>query len=245
MSIKKMTLLRTLTCTIGDQCPAIERIDGGGFRVTGTNVDDPANEATVEVPDSLLPELTSLEIHDWPQWLKAHRKTPGDMLRIQTLDHYGVSSDDQDYLGYLKGAPAPISPYREPWFQQLRDEREAGQVRRNLHVLCTPINSYLSYACEWGYAYNVQHGQDVRILNVAEHLAAGWMFRTGDYWVVEGQHVVLCRYSPEGAPEGLVEVGADNTAGFIAAGEMAWQLGTPFSEWWAAHPEYHRDPPAA
>jgi hypothetical protein len=48
-----------------------------------------------------------------------------------------------------------------------------------------------------------------------------------------------------GVPQGLVEVGASGAGGFIAAGEMAWQLGTPFTEWWAAHPEYHREPTAA
>lgn len=201
MTNKKTTLLRKLSCTIGDQCPAVEHVEGGRFRVTGTNVDDPANEATVEVPDALFPELTSLEIHDWPRWLKAHRKKPGDMLRIQT--------------------------------------------RRNLHVIRQPLSGYLRYAFEWGYAYNVRNGQDVRILDAAEHPPAAWMFRTGDYWVVEGQHVVLCRYSCEGVPQGLVEIGAGGAAGFVAAGEMAWQLGTPFTEWWATHTEYHREPTAA
>jgi hypothetical protein len=243
MDRKKPILLRRAVCTIGDQCPAVEQVEGGGFYVTGKIVNGrtlPEDEATVEVPGSVLSELANLEIRDWSSWLKKHRKTPGDLLRIQTLDRYGVVSDDEDFQRYVGGAPAPQSPYREPWFKQLRDERAAGQVRRNLHVVRTPLNDYLRYAFEWGYAYNVQHGQDVRILDVAEHPPAKWLFRAGDYWVVEHQHVVLCHYSPEGVPQGLVEVDAAGAVGFISAAEMAWELGPSFAEWWASHPKYHR-----
>jgi hypothetical protein len=236
--------LREEYCTIGDQCPRIKRV-GDRFHVTGERVDDPRlpeKEATVALPGTMFPELADLEITDWPAWLKRHRQTPGDMLRIQTLDRYGVVSDDEDYQGYVNGAPAPRSPYREPWFEQLRAERAAGQLRRNLHVVRTPLNPYLSYACEWGYAYNVQAGQDVRILDVAEQPAAEWLFHTGDYWVVEHQHVVLCRYDNAGQPQGLIQVEASGAGGYISAAEMAWRLGVPFTLWWNSHPEYHRAP---
>ena len=63
---------------------------------------------------------------------------------------------------------------------------------------------------------------------------------TGDYWVPEHEHVVLCRYDDQGRPLGLVRVEASGAHGYIAAADMAWRLATPFNSWWTAHPQYHR-----
>lgn len=102
------------------------------------------------------------------------------------------------------------------------------------------LTDYLRYQFEWGYAYNVRHGQDARILDTADWPGAEALFRAGDFWVLEGVHVVLCRYDEQGRPLGTVAVDAAGAAGYIAAAELAWQLGRPFAERWAAHPRYHR-----
>lgn len=236
-------VLRRQSCPIGDDCPAIERPEGGGFDVIGTYVPDeslPAHERRVHIPDTMLPELASLDVPNFRAYRDAVRQTPGDIYRVQTLTCYGVPSDDQDYLGYLNGAPEPTSRHREAWFAELEEDAAAGRVRRNLHVVTTPLTDYLRYAFEWGYAYNVQHGQDVRILDLTENPAGSVLLRTGDYWVLERQHVVLCRYDQEGKPLGTVAVEAAGAAGYIAAAEMAWELAAPFTDWWAAHPCFHR-----
>ncbi|MBA2309864.1 MAG: hypothetical protein H0W01_11380 [Pseudonocardiales bacterium] len=38
-----------------------------------------------------------------------------------------------------------------------------------------------------------------------------------------------------------VAVGADAAAGYAALAELAWELGTPFTQWWEAHPQYLRE----
>lgn len=238
-----MTLLRKLKCPIGDDCPALTHVvhDDGRevVRVTGNDPNNPGVEIDVDADPSLFPGLLDLRITDWPAWLREHRKTPGDMLRVQTLPQYGVPSDDEDYRRYVAGEAAPASKHRGGWFLKLEAERAAGQTRRNLHVV-DGMTDYLRYAFEWGYAYNVEHGQRVRILDVSESPVGAAMLRLGDYWVVEGQHVVQCRYTPEGVPDGLVRVEAAGAQGYIAAGEMAWDQGIDFEAWWGAHPEYHR-----
>ena len=93
---------------------------------------------------------------------------------------------------------------------------------------------------EWAYTFNTRHGMDVRIVDAAEISAVSALLRVGDFWVVERQHVVRCRYDDQGRPLGHVAVDDSGKIGFIAAVEMAWRLGTPFTAWWAAHPEYHR-----
>jgi hypothetical protein len=98
----------------------------------------------------------------------------------------------------------------------------------------------LRYQFEWAYAFNVRHGMDVRIVDTAENPAVAALLRVGDFWVIEHQHVVLCRYDDQGRPLGTVGVDDSGKLGYIAAAEMAWQLGTDFTTWWVAHPQYHR-----
>jgi len=56
-------IVRSVECGDNDDCPKIERSEGGGFHVTGTDVPDdslPPHERKVWVPDELLPELSRL-----------------------------------------------------------------------------------------------------------------------------------------------------------------------------------------
>jgi hypothetical protein len=236
-------VLRRQSCGIGGDCPEVQiDSEGGDVKITGYKLGAKhvaENEVTIEVPATLVPELSSLDIPNFRAYRDALRKTPGDIYRVQTLSQYGVPSDDDDYQRYMHGGE-PQSPYREPWFAELREDRDAGRAYRNLHVVNGPISNYLRYQFEWAYAYNVENGQDVRILDVAEYPAGAALLRTGDYWVLEHAHVVLCRYDEEGHPLGAVAVEAAGAGGFITAAEMAWQLGTPFTAWWNSHPEFHR-----
>lgn len=240
-------VLRDAACPVGKDCPRVEQTEGG-YDIVGTNIPDdelPAHERKVRVPATMLPELGSLDIPDFEAWLRERRTSPGDMLRVQTLERYGVPSDDADFAGYLAGAPAPTSSYREPFFQELRNGVAAQMRWRNLHVIREPLSDYLRYAFEWVYTYSSEAGQDIRVLDLDQHPAAAILHRTGDFWVVEHQHVALVRYDDEGRHLGEVAVEDTSATGYLAAAELAWQLGVPFTEWWAAHPQYRRESPAA
>lgn len=235
-------VMRSELCRVGSECARIDRVDGG-YEVVGTDVPDsslPAHERKVRVPDTMLPELGALDIQNFKAWLAQHRRAPGDMIRIQTLDSYAVPSDDADFAGYLNGDPAPTSPYREPFFQQLRDERGKGMVWRDLTVVNGWPTDYQRYGFEWVCEDSVAAGQDIRVLDLAEQPVASVLLDTGDFWVVEGRHAVLVRYDEQGRHLGEVAVEDSGAFGYVAAAELAWQLGTPFTEWWAAHPEYRR-----
>lgn len=235
-------VLRDASCRVGTSCPRIERSEGG-YDIVGINVPDPRlppDECKVHVPETMLPELGSLDIQDFAAWLDHHRRAPGDMLRVQTLDAYEVESDGGDFAGYLNGAAEPTAPDREPFFRQLRAERAKGMIWRDLTMVNGSLTDYQRYGFEWVCPDAVAAGQDVRVLDIAEHPAAAELRRTGDFWVVEGDHVALVRYDTDGRHLGEVAVEASAVHGYVAAAEIAWRLATPFTEWWAAHPEYRR-----
>jgi hypothetical protein len=240
-------ILRDSQCRVGKTCPRIEKVEGG-FDIVGNTVPDPGiagHESKVRVPDTLLPELTGLDIEDFEEWLAARRKAPGDMLRVQTLPAYEVVSDGGDFAAYVQGHPGPSSPEREPFFAELREERARGMIWRDLTVVNGPLTDYQRYGFDWVCPDAVEAGQDIRVLDVAVTPAGAALLRIGDFWVVEGDHVALVRYDEHGRHLGEVAVEAQSAHGYIAAAEMAWQLATPFSQWWENHPEYRRVPRAA
>jgi len=233
--------LRRVECTDGVDCPTVERRDDGWFVVVGDRVERaglPPHEGAVAVPPTLLPELADLSIDDLRSYLFGRHTR--DLLRVQTLDFYGVASDGDDFRRYVDGEPEPDATRKQAWMDQLRSITASGRAWRNVHVVRTPLSDYLRYAFEWGYAYNIAAGQDIRILDLTDspHLAA--LASANDFYVIDGQHVVQMVYTPDGRYEGAVAVGADGVAGYAALAELAYQLATPFTPWWEAHPEFHR-----
>ena len=234
--------LRKCSCPNGDDCPAIDQTEGGNYVITGYRPGAPhtvENEITAEVPPTLFPELGALRIPKITDWIKDHQTR--DLIRIETLDRYDVASDEDDYHRYVRGEATPTSPYREPWYQRLREERAAGKTRRRVWVGRTPLGSYPRYEMEWGFAYNVQHGEDIRILDATVNLPAAGLLKVGDFFVADGTYVARHLYDEAGKIAGSVEVGADAAAAYVALAEAAWEMATPFEQWWASHPEYHRD----
>lgn len=241
----KLTRIRVQTCGNGDECPALDRREDGGVEVTGDLVHRPGlppGEGVVLVPGTLFPEIVSLHVQ-LGAFIAEHHRT--DLLRVQTRDHYGVGSDDDDYHRYLAGEAAPVAAGKQEWLDRLRADTEAGRIRRNVHVVRTPLTPYLRYQFEWCYVSNVGAGQDVRVLDVTETPAAAALFDVGDLAVIEGRHVARMRYGADGEFQGAVAAGADAADGYVALAEMAWTLATPFTTWWAGHPQFHRNNTAA
>lgn len=243
--MSKLNRLRT-QCGNGVNCPSIDRREEGGLVITGDRIDNPdlpAHEASVVVPDTLIPEVASLDIPDLAGYL-AERHT-ADLFRLETLDHYDVSSDDDDYHRYVRGAPAPEALVKGGWLDQVRADTAAGRRWRRVHVLRSPLNDYLRYECEWCYTHNVAAGEDVRILDVTQTPAGAALLSVGDFFVIDGEHAVRSNYDAGGGFLGAVAVGAADNGSYVALADLAWQLANPFTAWWATHPQYHRDTPAA
>lgn len=240
---RQLVRIRVQSCGNGDECPALDRRPEGGIEVTGTRIDRPGlpdHEAVVLVPDATIPDAAALVVPNLGRYIADRHRT--DLLRVQTLDRYEVASDGADFERYLRGDAEPEAPGKQDWLAKLREDASNGKLRRNVHVVRAPLSAYLRYQFEWCYTYNVAAGQDIRILDVTT-VPAEPLLRVGDFTVVEHEHVVRSRYDSAGRFIGAVEATAD--AGYGALAEIAWQLATPFSEWWLAHPEYHRGSRAA
>ncbi|HEY1967244.1 MAG TPA: hypothetical protein VGH89_04815 [Pseudonocardia sp.] len=190
----------------------------------------------------MLPELTDLLVapDQLGEYIDQRRRTPGELLRVQTLDRYNVPSDHGNYERYLRGEPKFISPEVADWYRELSADAEVGKIWRNVHVVRLPLTDYLCYQFEYGYVRNTAAGQVIRVVDTDAHPEAELLFDVGDFYVFEGADILHMRYDEEGHFLGGAGSGASSTKGYVALAELAWRMGTPFADWWAAHPEFHR-----
>jgi hypothetical protein len=238
--------IRIAQCGNGDDCPAIRRGADGGFEVTGPQLDRPNlpdGEASVWVPDELLPELAELVIDDLGAWIATRHKQ--DLLRVQTLARYISVSDGDDFERYLRGEAEPTAPHKRAWLDRLASDAAHGRVRRNVHIVEQPLSEYLRYQFEWCYTFNVAAGQDVRVLDISSNPAASPLTACGDFAVIEGIDVARNNYAPDGTFLGAVQAPADTAVALTALAETAWAMAVPFTTWWREHPQYHRATRAA
>lgn len=91
--------------------------------------------------------------------------------RLETLQAYDVSYEEEPYRAFLAGHPQPRDPAKSQWVSMIGDAVRAGKVFQRVHVVREPLTDYLRYELGWSYPPNVEAGEEIRIL-VAQ--AGGW-----------------------------------------------------------------------
>lgn len=160
------------------------------------------------------------------------------LFRMETLPEYAVDSDGDDFTRWLAGESEPTWSRLNPWLDVLRGERDAGKVSSRVRVLSERLTDYERYACEWGYAYNVPAGEDIRILRHGEHDVPSRL-TDRDWWLIDTREVVVMHYDDAGRFIGgeAISIGVGV---YRDAQRATWASAEPFGQWWARHPELQR-----
>lgn len=165
-------------------------------------------------------------------------------FRLENLDRYDVETDGLDVSRYLAGEDDPNAAAKQPWLDQLRADTAAGKRWSRVHVVRSPLNDYLRYECEWGYAYNVAAGEDVRILDLTERPRPAGLIDE-EFWLLDDAHPLRMHYDDVGRFVGGELLGSEQLSRYRVARGAAWNAAEPFESYWARHPEYHRASRAA
>ena len=166
-----------------------------------------------------------------------------ELFRLEVLDAYEVATDGNDFGRYLRGEPGPDPLRKGPWLRRLAADAARGFRNYRVHVLTSPLSDYLRYECEWGYLPNAAAGEDIRILDLAEKPRPDGLI-SEDFWIMDNEAVVLMDYQA-GRFTGAEVLSAAIAPRYRAARDAAWQAAESFKEYWAAHPQFSRDPEAA
>lgn len=234
-------------------CPRIHDTDGDTVIVQGDAVTDPdtlaelalpAHEVAAEVPRSLIYGHRNLDLNELVSWIG--RRHTRDLFRLEVRDHYAVDSDGDDYHRYLRGDAEPNAAAKQPWLDALAADTAAGKVWRKVHVVSGPLSSYERYEFEWGFAYNVVAGEQVRILDLSANPDRANRVRAlGEFFVLDNEHAARNLYDDDGRFRHAQIVYGGEAAALGVVVDWLWDEAEPFESWWERHPQCHRDPRAA
>lgn len=161
------------------------------------------------------------------------------LFRLETLPFYDVDSDGDDYRRFIAGEVGPTMARKQPWLDTLAAERARGLYTHRVHILAPPLTDYLRYECEWGYAYNAEAGEDIRILDLSERPALDVVV-DHDFWLIDDQHAARMHYTDNGRFQGATPVADRDLHRYREIRDAAWSSAEPFGTWWDRHPEHHR-----
>ena len=128
--------------------------------------------------------------------------------RLELLPQYLVDFSNPHFQAFVRGEPLPPHPQgewwrkNEDWIDEVRSAIKAGKSFGRVHVLPERLTPYLRYEIEWGYCFNSQGGEDIRLLEAARVTPAMKAVFLQDYWIFDNQRVVLCDYDKDGGWRG-------------------------------------------
>jgi hypothetical protein len=116
-------------------------------------------------------------------------------FRLETLDRYSVSEEDEDYQRWSRGeAPPPIDGH--PRFDEvIRAGTSAGKRWERTHVLRMPLSDYLRFELEYEYTRLEQAGDHVHILEVPD--GNPFPVPAVDFWLFDDTLAVRLDYDAE------------------------------------------------
>ncbi|OLT31845.1 hypothetical protein BJF79_08605 [Actinomadura sp. CNU-125] len=163
-----------------------------------------------------------------------------EAFRLETLDHYAVSSESERLNRYLNGEPLEIEAATREWLEFMAAEIASGKRWYKVHILRSPLSEYLRFECEWGYAVSSQYGQEVFILDETEHARPAGI-PNEDFWLFDNDKVARLLYDDEGRFLGAELVDGIEAAAYPGYRDAVMAEAEPFATWWDRHPEHKRE----
>jgi hypothetical protein len=131
--------------------------------------------------------------HDLGWWLGNFTSTA---FRLETLDRYRSDDEDAWFEGWRRTGSVPMfTPENDPWCKHIAKARAEGKLIQRVHLVSPPLPDYVrfEFACQEA---SVAAGEDCRVAHRHQH-ADLHAFKS-DFWLFDGQAVILLRYDDDG-----------------------------------------------
>ena len=176
-------------------------------------------------------------------WFRQFRRS---CFRLETLQRYGASGEDDSIRAFLAGQNPRPHPGKREWMALVGAATGDGRTMQRVHVVIEPLTDYIGFEVAWSYAHSVAAGEDVRIIPLAE--GEGWPpgVPMRDFWLFDDTELFDVRYDVDGTWIGVVHL-TDPDAMVTACQQRAaaLSLGQPWAAYVREQPELVRRVPAA
>ncbi|MFC9085946.1 DUF6879 family protein [Nocardiopsis dassonvillei] len=156
-----------------------------------------------------------------------------EAFRLETLPSYTVPEEEEELRRFLAGETRPAEElHTDSYLLRVRDHVERGRRIRRVHTLTSPLGDHLRFQFEWGYAFSVQAGEEVNILDFATTPDPG--LPRQDFWLFDDTRVVLMHYAADGTQTGRELLEGADPAPYVAYKNLALEHAVPFTEYYKA-----------
>ena len=116
-------------------------------------------------------------------------------FRLEALDRYTVPDEDEQYRRFLADEPLD-NTYMKPWLDIVADLATAGKRMQRVRVATEPLGDYLRFQFTCGYPYDIEAGEDIRILGSETAQALG--VPRQDFWLFDSRQLARMYFDAEG-----------------------------------------------
>jgi hypothetical protein len=183
-----------------------------------------------------------------PEFSSWFRRFQRSCFRLETLQRYGGSGEDDAIEAFLAGTTPPPHPGKQEWMALVRAAVREQRSMHRVHVVTEPLTDYVRFEVAWSYAHSVAAGEDVRIIPVptGQQWPVDLTQPGGDFWLFDDAELFRMRYDADGT-----WIGIDHTTDPDAAlqacrwRDIALQRAQPWAAFISERPELARRVPTA
>ncbi len=184
--------------------------------------------------------MTASQLPGVAELLERFRTFRYSVFRLETLQHYAGSGEDEGIAAFERGDPEPPpDPAEEQYAGMVRANRAAGKAWQRVHVVLEPLTDYLAYELTWEYGPHAAAGEDIRIIDAT----CGWPDDVPheDFWLFDSRHLFNLRYAADGTWLGVEQVtDPGRVAEACSVRDAAWQQSIPWADYMIRHPTLAR-----
>lgn len=170
-----------------------------------------------------------------PEFLDLFRSFTREAWRLELLQQYGNSNEDERLARFFRGEPYQHTQAKQAWLDIIATAHARGATVGRVHVVQEPLSDYMRYELSWGYPANVEAGEDIRILPQDEYEQLG--LRQQDFWMFDGE-LYLMHYAVDGTWLDVEHVTEPRwVRAALAARDLTRGRAMPYLEYMHRHPD--------
>ncbi|MGH3766177.1 MAG: DUF6879 family protein [Pseudonocardiaceae bacterium] len=165
-------------------------------------------------------------------------------FRLETLQRYGASGEDDSIRAFLAGRSPQPHPGKREWLELVSAAIQDARIMQRVHVITEPLTDYVRFEVAWSYAHNVAAGEDIRIIPLREGQPWPSAIPRDDYWLFDDTELFAMRYDAAGEWIGVENLADQATVqAACRARDAALRLAQPWAAYVNTRPELARRVP--
>lgn len=167
-----------------------------------------------------------LEGEAWSRYFGDFRTSA---FRLELHPVYTMPGEADELRRFLAGEKPPAG-YHYGWLDTVATARATGKTMRRARVVRRPLTDYIRYEFEWGFAYNVAAGEDIRVLDLTGRPVPA--LPDHDFWLFDESVVVKMLYRPDGTQVARELVENPDVGAYLRYRDAALRDAVPFRDYW-------------